>query len=204
MALLDEAGQQRVAAAIAAAEAGTSGEIVCVVAARASDYRTLPLVWASLAGFALPWPLIHLLGLEATAIYRAQLATVIVLAVILSLANWRFALVPGFVKRRRARLAAREQFFAQGLHRTRRRTGLLIYVAEAERYAEIIADDGLAGVADETFWRDRMAALAQALRERRAAEGLVACIEACAPRLAEAAPRAADDRNELPNRVVML
>ena len=121
-----------------------------------------------------------------------------------SLANWRFALVPGFLKRRRARLAAREQFLAQGLHRTRRRTGLLIYVAEAERYAEIIADDGLAGVADETFWRDRMAALAQALRERRAAEGLVACIEACAPRLAEAAPRAADDRNELPNRVVML
>ena len=54
MGLLDEAGQQRVAAAIAAAEAGTSGEIVCVVAARASDYRTVPLVWAAMAGFALP------------------------------------------------------------------------------------------------------------------------------------------------------
>ena len=35
---------------------------------------------------------------------------------------------------------AMRQFFAQGLHQTENRTGVLIFASVAERYAEIVAD----------------------------------------------------------------
>jgi putative membrane protein len=112
--------------------------------------------------------------------------------------------VPGFVKRRRAAQAAREQFFAQGLHRTRARTGILIYIAEAERHAEIIADDGIAAKVDKTFWRRQVEVLVAALKQNRPVDGLVTVIEACGDVLAQAAPVAPDDKDELSNRVVLL
>jgi hypothetical protein len=43
----------------------------------------------------------------------------------------------------RAHAAARREFFAHGLTGTRGRTGVLVYVALAERYAEIVADKGV-------------------------------------------------------------
>ena len=46
-------------------------------------------------------------------------------------------------QRRRASRLAREQFFEPGLHLTRARTGVLIFVAVAEHYVEIIADEGI-------------------------------------------------------------
>jgi putative membrane protein len=204
MALISEADQARIAAAVAAVEAQSAGEIVCVVAGSASDYRSVPLIWAALLALAVPWPLISLLNLAAGTIYRAQLATFIVAALVLSLANWRFAIVPGFVKRRRAAQAAREQFFAQGLHRTRARTGILIYLAEAEHHAEIIADDGIAQHSDQAFWRRQVEVLVTALKADRPADGLVAVIEACGEVLARVAPPAPGDTDELPNRVVLL
>ena len=42
----------------------------------------------------------------------------------------------------RAHAEAMRQFFAQGLHKTEDRTGVLIFASAAERYAEIIADAG--------------------------------------------------------------
>jgi putative membrane protein len=204
MALISQADQARIAAAVATVEENTSGEIVCVVAGSASDYRSVPLVWAALLALALPWPLISVLHLSAGTVYRAQLALFIVAALVLSLANWRFAIVPGFVKRRRAAQAAREQFFAQGLHRTRSRTGILIYIAEAEHHAEIIADDGIVTRTDKVFWRRQVEVLVAALKQKRPADGLIAVIAACGEELARVAPPEPGDTDELPNRVVVL
>src|SRR6185312_10933564 len=48
----------RVSAAIAAAEARTSGEIVCVLAQRSADATALPILVAAIAALALPWLLV--------------------------------------------------------------------------------------------------------------------------------------------------
>ncbi len=49
MTTLSEAERARIAAAIAAAERGTAGEIVVMVAARSGAYRSLPPPWRSRA-----------------------------------------------------------------------------------------------------------------------------------------------------------
>jgi len=45
--MISDADRERITAAIRAAETNTSGEIFCVIARRASDYRLVPLAWAA-------------------------------------------------------------------------------------------------------------------------------------------------------------
>ena len=56
----------------------------------------------------------------------------------------RYRIVPRGDARARAHQEALRQFGAHGLQHTERRTGVLIFVSVAERYAEMIADAGIA------------------------------------------------------------
>jgi putative membrane protein len=202
--MLSEAERERVAQAVRDAESRTAGEIVVVVARAASGYRTVPAVGALFAALATPWPLIAATALSASRIILIQLAVALIVAAVLSLPRMRLALVPAFVKRARGREAAAREFVARGLTRTRGRTGVLIYVAEAERYAEVIADTGIATQVDEGVWRETIEELVAALRESRGADGLAAAVARVGAILAEHAPRQAEDADELPNRVILI
>lgn len=204
MTLFTPEEQVQVAAAISEAEGKTSGEIVCVVARAASDYRYMPVIWAALIALMLPWPLLKLTQLSAERVHLIQLATFLALAVLLWLAPFRFALVPQFVMRRRARIAAREQFLAQSIMQTSWRTGCLIYVAEAERYAEVIVDAFIAEKVTEDVWKQAIEALTDALKQDRAVDGFVRAVGICGAVLQQHAPLRAHDKDELPNRLILL
>jgi putative membrane protein len=202
--MLTDAERDRVAAAIRDAESRTAGEIVVVVAARASAYRSVPLLYALVVGLAAPWPLIWLTELTAARIFAIQLAAALAAMILVSLPRRRFLLVPAFIRRARCREAAGREFLARGLTRTRERTGVLIYVAAAEHYAEVVADSGIAGRVDEQVWRDTITELVEAIRKSRAAEGLVAAVYRAGEILAEHAPARPADTDELPNKVILI
>ncbi len=204
-AFLSDPDRERIAEAIEAAERRTSGELVTVIAAAADDYRYLPLLWPALLALLLPavvltlWP-----ETDAWPLYLIQAATFIVLALIAQLPPVRLALVPAAIKRRRARRLAREQFFDLGLHRTRGRTGVLIFVAVAEHYVEIIADAGIDALVPPGTWEKAVAEFVLRVRSGRIAEGFLAAIGEVGDRLAEHFPRSADDLDELPSRLTEL
>jgi putative membrane protein len=202
--MLTEDERERVAAAIRDAESRTAGEIVVVVAARASAYRSVPLLYALLGGLFAPWPLIWLTELSAARIFAIQLATALVLLVLGSLTRRRFLLVPAFIRRARCREAAAREFHARGLTRTRERTGVLIFVAAAEHYAEVVADAGIAHHVDEHVWRDTITELVETIRTGSPADGLVAAVTRVGAILAQHAPSRAADSDELPNKVIMV
>src|SRR5262245_60897664 len=52
--LMKPSDHERVRAAVAAAEARTSGEIVCVLARQSGDYWETPLAWAGVAALIAP------------------------------------------------------------------------------------------------------------------------------------------------------
>jgi putative membrane protein len=202
--MINEEERERLAQAIRAAEARTAGEIVVVIDGEASGYRSVPILWSLLLALATPWPLIWLTALSPTRIFQAQLAVALIASVMLSLPHRRHRLVPGPIKRARAHEAATREFLARGLTRTRERTGVLIYVAVAEHYAEIIADTGISERVDPGIWREFIDALISAIRQGRAAEGLLATVADVGRILAEHAPPRADDQDELPNKVVVI
>jgi putative membrane protein len=196
--------RERVADAVRDAEARTAGEIIVVVAAQASGYRSVPILWALFAALAVPWPLIWITTLGPSQIFLAQLVVALALSIALSLPKRRYALVPGFMKRARAHEAALREFMARGLTRTRDRTGVLIYIAAAEHYAEILADTGIADRAGDEIWRETVAQLLDAIKAGRPADGLVAAVQSVGRILAEYAPVRADDVDEIPNKVILL
>jgi len=196
--------RERVANAVRDAEARTAGEIVVVVTAQASGYRSVPVLWALFAALAVPWPLIWITTLGPSPIFLAQLVAALVLSVALSVPKRRYALVPNFMKRARAHEAAAREFVARGLTRTRDRTGVLIYVAAAEHYAEILADAGIADRVEDSVWRETIAELIDAIKAGRAADGLVVAVQRVGRILAEYAPPRADDTDEIPIKVILL
>lgn len=127
-----------------------------------------------------------------------------VVTALASLPRLRLALVPGVWKRARAREAAEREFVARGLADTRGRTGILLYVAEAEHFAEVIGDVAISSRVNEAAWREVIEALVAAFRAGRRTDGLVAAIGRIGAILAEHVPPGSDDMDELPNRVVLL
>jgi len=200
--MISDADKARVADAIRAAEAKTSGEIFCVIARHSSDYRLVPLVWAALVALAVPAPLIYLTLWPAALIYLIQLGVFIVAAIVLSLPAIRFHVVPRSTKHERAHTEAMRQFFAQGLDHTENRTGVLIFASAAERYAEIVADSGINTKVAPEVWDKAIGALIDGIKDDRPGDGFVAAVELCGAVLAEHFSPGALNRDELPNKLV--
>ena len=176
---LTEQDQARIAAAVAAAESRTAGEIYCVVAPRASEYREVPLVWAALLALGLP-PLALLAGLRpraletlfggwtvgqdvgpgqavltALAVYVAlQLAVFLAVLLLMMVPAVHRLATPSGLKTDRVRRAALDQFLSHGLHLTRDRTGVLIFASLEERRAEVVADETIYRAAPPQVWEE--------------------------------------------------
>jgi putative membrane protein len=196
--------EKSVGDAIAAAERETSGEIVAVIAAESSSYLYAPVLWAALIALLVPWPLIYFTWLSVYWIYLIQLAVFAGAAALLLPRQVRFLLVPGPVKRARAHRRAVEQFLAQNLHTTAGRTGVLIFVSVAERYAEILADSGINALVPKGEWQAIVDDLVRQIGVGQPADGFISAITAVGVHLARHFPPGSADRNELPDHLIIL
>jgi len=196
--------RDRIALAIRAAEAKTTGEIVCVLSEQSSDSGALPILLAALAALALPWLLVPFTALTVLTILSLQIVVFLALALLLCLPRLRVMLIPRRARRAMAFRVAAEQFFTRSVSRTRDRSGILIFVSLAERYARIIADDGIAARVPQSHWQGAVDALIAHAREGRVADGFIAAIERSGVVLVEQFPKTDDNANELPDRIYFI
>ncbi len=196
--------RERISQAIHDAEAKTSGEIICVLARTSSHVTALPILLAATAALALPWLLLFFTALPTDRILMAQIALFAVLTPILSLPRVRVALMPQRARRAVAHRAAMEQFVVRDVARKPDRSAILIFVSLAERYARIIADEGIAKRVPQSHWQAAIDALIAHMRDGRIADGFVSAIGLCGQELAEHYPRSASARDQLPDRIHLL
>ena len=221
---LTDADREKVAAAIAAAEAKSSGEIVAVATPISDAYHDVALHWALVPLFAvlawaawqptaLIWWYDRLFGGWSPDPTMSELLTLLMFfaalkfTVALLILKWmplRLFLTPGATKHRRVRRRAIAIFQAAAAGRTTGKTGILIYLSLAERRAEIVADEAIHKLTDDHTWGEAMHALIEQVRQGRAGDGIVAAIERVGTVLAEHFPRSADDRNEIPDKLIEL
>lgn len=220
---LTEADRRAISAAVAAAEAGTDGEIVTVVAPQSDAYHDVALHWAVLAMLgvlallaAFPrwaerlWALVDPWaarmpagGLFAVALVLTAL-TFLLVKVVLAHMPLRLALTPGATEARRVRRRAMELFRASAERRTKARTGVLLYLSLAERRAEIVADAAIHDIVAPELWGEAMTMLIERTRAGRPGEGIAAAVERIGAVLHEHFPRGGGDVNELPDHLVEL
>ena len=116
----------------------------------------------------------------------------------------RFFLIPPPIKTARALGRAIDLFKVGAERRTHGRTGILIYLSMREHRAEIVADEAIASKVTAETWGDAMAAMLVHIKEGRCADGMIAAVEKVGAVLAEHFPRAENDTNELPDRLIEL
>ena len=219
----------RIADAIAAAEATTSGEIFCVLARQVSSYRDISLGWAAAAALLLPlglipfgfdpawipglgdgWQAAHLsstdviVGQSLAAYALIQSAVFLTAFLLTSIPGVRRLITPRSVRRARVRRAAMEQFLAHGLHVTQARTGVLIFAALSDHQVEVVADEGIYSKVDHAVWADAVEALAKEMKQGDPAAGFEVAIGLCGAVLAEHFPPGASNLNEVEDRLVLI
>jgi putative membrane protein len=219
---MTDADRERVSAAVVVAEAQSAAEIVTILAERSDDYGDVALAWSAAVG------LLALIALTVAptfylGIYEALTGGWIhewtpraVLGVAMLVVSLKFGgmwlillwrrlrlwLTPAPVRNARVRARAITCFKVGAERRTHGRTGILIYLSLAEHRAEIVADEAIASKVAAEVWGDAMAAMLTELKQDRLADGLIAAIGRVGAVLAQHFPRADDDQNELPDRLI--
>ncbi len=219
---LDEESHTIVTNAVAEAELHTSGEIVTVLADRSDGYSDFALAWSALAAFLAltfcvtfpDWILDSYAGLHngwntdwsPREIFSMAAGAAIFWFLIVWLVQlWdpvKFALVPGRVKTTRVHERAIAHFKVGAERRTHGRTGILIYLSMREHRAEIVADEPIAEKVSAEVWGEAMADMLVEIKQGKIAEGMAAGVRDVGQVLAEHFPRAEDDENELPDRLI--
>lgn len=88
-----------------------------------------------------------------------------------------------------------------GMHRTKDRNGVLIYVSVADRQAAVIGDKGIHERVGDGFWRDVLAVMQLHFAADRPADGLCEAVRMVGEKLRDMHPYQHGDRDELSNEV---
>lgn len=203
MAFLGANDKQRIAEAIRQVEAKTRGELVTVIARECDDYYYIPTLWAALCALFLP-ALVIVFDLEQTVLgsYGAQVAVFLLAIMVFRLPAIKYRVIPRAVKRQRAARLAQEQFLLQNLDHTEERTGVLLFVAVAEHYVEVIADRGIHAAVPSGTWDWVVADFLAKVKNGDVADGFVRAIEGIGSHLIEHFPAEAENPNELPDHLI--
>ncbi len=220
---IDPDDHLRLSQAVRSAEADTSGEIVTIIADRSDAYHDVGLHYAILAMLFVPvlfavqpqWPdaILRLVTSgwgerEMPALYVLifflMVTVFLIVRYTLAIMPLRLALTPKATRRRRVRRRAIDLFKVGTEKRTTGRTGILVYLSMGERMAEIVADEAIYTRVPDTEWGDAMAAMIEQVAAGRVTDGMIAAVQKVGTILSANLPRDADDRNELPDRVIEL
>ncbi len=198
----------RITAAIRDAETKTDGEIFCVVARSSGGYFFPAAFTAAVAMLIVSLAVAFVLearwlSLRLPYFVLAQmLAFACVFALLWALPALRIHLVPRGLRYRSAHDNAVKQFLARNVHVTVVRTGVLVFVSLAERYAEVVADAGIDARVGQHVWDGVVRELTAHAGDDRLADGFVHAVEAVGAVLAEHFPPTPDDINELDDHLV--
>ena len=204
MTLLTDENAEKVAQAISQVERDTDAELVTVLARQADDYHYISALWAAAIALLSPGLVLFTpFWLEQAEVLMIQVAVFVVFATLFRIPWLLRRVIPGPVKRYRAGNLARRQFLDNNLHHTAGETGVLIFVAETERYVEIIADRGISRFVDPTQWQTIVDEFTRQLHDGQVLAGFLGAVESCGSLLEKHVP-ATRDKDELPNHLVIL
>lgn len=99
---------------------------------------------------------------------------------------------------------ARLMFFEQGLHKTAKGTGILLFISLKERFAIVLADEGIAKKVSPDVWKEVIKLLTDVARKEDITAGLCEAILLCGKISAEHFPAQSHNANEIPNRLIMM
>jgi putative membrane protein len=198
---LDDDARVAFKRAIESIEAVSAVEVVVAVRRRSQSYRQANTLVGILVAFVSLAAMLfakHAFSLTAILVdpFLVGLAAG---ALVELLPGVKRVLTPRAQRRMQVHRAARATFVERGVHATRDRVGLLVYISWLEQEVALIPDLGLA----RTLPAEALTRMEQALSVEMSRSGasVAAALERLADELRAAAPVGANDLNELSNSI---
>ena len=185
--------------AIASIEAASSAELVIAIRGRARQVAA-PAIAIGIAVAVATLALALTTALAPWQILLLPIAAGGIGAAIAQLAPVERLLVSPAVRRAQVATAAHAAFYERGVHRSSRRTGVLVFVALHEQVVELVGDLAAVAAIGQPQLDAWGAELAAALA--RTDDALAAALAGLAPRFAAVLPHHAGEANELADDVV--
>ena len=196
--------QQKIEAAVKAAESKTSGEVVPMVVDSSYDYPRTDLIAGGT--LALASGLIFSWAVGGESIWWFLPVFIVGFFVfqqlIRSLPDLKRRLIHPDELTAEVKEKALVSFIEHGLHNTRDRTGILILISLFEHRVQILADSGINAKVPEHTWEEVDDIIVEGLKTGNACNAVCQAIERCGELLQEHFPRKHDDTNELPNLIM--
>lgn len=198
-----DADKERIRQAVVAAESKTAGEIVPMIvtsAARYTEIELLGLVAGLFAGMVIEWFWSDPWGspyFQLWPVFGALIGFLIG-----RIADVKRLLAPSGRIAEAVHALGLASFTEQGLHYTKDHTGILILVSLLEHRVEVLADRGINQKVAQGTWDEIVRVISTGIKSGHACDAFCAAIERCGEILATHFPRQADDKDELPNRLV--
>lgn len=98
---------------------------------------------------------------------------------------------------------AQLEFYQIKMQETRDRTGILIFVSLMEHQCVVLADKGIAEKLPDETWQGVVQQVIDGIKRKDPAGGLIAAVHTCGELLAQHFPPRPDDKNELPNKLIV-
>ena len=200
MALFTEAEQKAIARAVEEVELTTSGELVVVHTARSADYAQHRAAFALFFGLVIV-DLVYLVApwFDVSVALLAVAVVAVGSYVLAGYGPMLRLLVPAATRAERCMERALRAMIEQGVTETRDRSGVLIFLSEAEHRVVILADHGINQRVDGDEWDRDVATLVAALKAGTPADGVQKVIGRIGSLLSASFPPRKDDTNELSN-----
>jgi putative membrane protein len=201
---VDRQLQDDIAASVGRIEAGSAAEVVVTVVPRSAGHWDVALAAALAAvalvqGAAAAW-------FDGTSAQHVALDSLLLALLAVGLVRGlppvQRLLLPARVAARRVERGAESAFCRQGIFRTRRRTGVLVYLSLLERRAVLLPDDGVAHALPPEVLAALRAQAEALFGQPEPHRALLDLLELLRRAAARHLPRQADDVNELPDAPV--
>lgn len=203
MSLFSEADLQRIEAAVARIEQRSASEVVVAVHRQSAQYSRWRALVAGCWALGASWLWFrvypdagHELGLVL------QLPVALLVWWVLGFGPLRRRLIAPSEAERAVRARAFQLFAERGVHRTRDRTGILLFISELEHRVVLLGDTGIHERLGTSGWERHTRHLVQRIREGKALDGVLEVLGELEQVLASELPVRGDDEDELPNAVV--
>jgi len=202
---VDEGLRGEVAAAVRAVEANSGQQVVVTIVPRSAAHWEVALS-AALAVSLSVEVLAALLYPDASALAVALdsvLGALLTALLVRGIHPLERLLLPRRVAARRVEKGAESAFCRQGVFRTHKRVGVLVYLSLLERRAVLLPDDGVVHALPEAAMASLRAQASALFGEPEPKQALLGLLDLMRRQGARYLPRSKDDVNELPDTPVI-
>ena len=198
-----EQEKERIRQAVVDAESKSAGEIVPMIvtsAARYTEIELLGLIAGLFAGMVIEWFWSDPWGspyFQLWPVFGALIGFLLG-----RIPDLKRLLAPSRRITEAVHTLGLASFTEQGLHYTKDHTGILILVSLLEHRVEVLADRGINLKVAQGTWDEVVHISTAGIKSGQACDAFCNAIGRCGDILATHFPRQADDKDELPNRLV--